>query len=185
MEQPLMKPWLRCSMPDGKVFAVPTLVIALHRANDLIAQGADKDDAMRRAYAEMADDDTMLDWASNYMSWADVSANARIVSHDQPDYDAAWQASLKTPGQDVARLEITKDNVLEVPLGYVITDMQSSGASCQMLPFKDINDRVIACVAVFQGALETPRYIAAVKSASDQIDAERQKAAQVGTGVTH
>jgi hypothetical protein len=80
------------TMPDGRVWAVPLLTIALNRAQYYMQiDGVSLNESLNNDTIPMFEDpDEVADWAQNNMDWDDVKDVAKLVHSDEPDYQEGW-----------------------------------------------------------------------------------------------
>ena len=82
----------RVTMPDGSVYAVPILIIALDRAkyyaeHDGVSLQESLDEDTIPAFE---DTDEVADWAQNNMDWDDVKDAATLISTGETDFQEGW-----------------------------------------------------------------------------------------------
>ncbi len=87
-----MKPekHLIITMPDGTEWKVPLHIVVEHRKNHWLKR--------ENLTVLEADDQELLGWASEYMSWDDINPFAELVepSLQPPDYVKLYAESRKT-----------------------------------------------------------------------------------------
>lgn len=85
-----MQKYLRVTMPDDSKWDVPVLLIAQHRARQLVKFYLESsfDEAVKFA---LEDEKEIIDWVANNMSWADVVLQAQIVNEGgKVNYQEGW-----------------------------------------------------------------------------------------------
>ncbi len=166
-----MPQWIHITLPDGRRYRLPLLAAALYLARG--TQGDERIAAIQSAAERLTNRQEALavtrelpwEYVAPLLAPCDIPGEMKISPAD-------W-ARLPMTADDASHpLSIDRDNVLSIPIGTLVQQMQSEGAACQMVPFKDDKDNVIAVVAIAQGTLAAPRYIAALKACSDEILAE-------------
>ncbi|NLY18089.1 MAG: hypothetical protein GX045_03870 [Clostridiaceae bacterium] len=95
-----MEKYLRVKMSDGSVYDIPAEVIAEHRANYFENNSAEKlayhsssvQPRLRKAEKEFAlnNDEVLIDWATNKMSWKDIKKYALKV--DLSNHEEEWKS---------------------------------------------------------------------------------------------
>jgi len=92
---------LEVEMPDGKLWCVPVMFIARHRAE---AYKKEFGNDVERALSEdtlplfAADRFEVQDWAANNMNWSDVESVAEeieMIEPQKPDYEEGWANGTK------------------------------------------------------------------------------------------
>lgn len=92
-----MKAYLKVTFSDGRVFAIPTGIIAMNRAGYYAQKEADDDPAkFSTIYEEeyqytVTNSEELLDWAVNNMDWKDLMDFAvQIEAGKSADLDKEW-----------------------------------------------------------------------------------------------
>lgn len=83
---------LRITMPDGSVWEVPAMMIALNRTNYYAENDGFKPDSKEwnDELKHSLTSEELIDWSANNMDWSDVSASARMVKNGDVDYQEGW-----------------------------------------------------------------------------------------------
>lgn len=85
---------LRITMPDGSIWAVPVLAIAMHRAEAYKSEfGHDLQRSLHEDTLPLFESAPyeIEDWAANNMNWDEVESQARCVQvSDDVDYQEGW-----------------------------------------------------------------------------------------------
>lgn len=85
---------LRITMPDGSIWAVPVMAIAMHRADSYKAEfGNDIQRSLHEDTLPLFESAPyeIEDWAANNMNWDEVEGQARCVQvSDDVDYQEGW-----------------------------------------------------------------------------------------------
>lgn len=82
--------YLRVTMPDGSKWDVPALLIAQHRAREIVETDTETSFDAEVKFA-LEDEYEIKDWAANNMDWKDVVLQAQIVNEDRKvDYQEGW-----------------------------------------------------------------------------------------------
>jgi hypothetical protein len=90
--------YIRVTMPDGSVWDVPAALVATDRANYYSdrAEGKPRAERSQIFYDEfmqtLDDEELLLEWAANNVSWSDAARYAKLVKKDlqSPDYQEGW-----------------------------------------------------------------------------------------------
>lgn len=83
-----MNKYIFVTMPDGSQYKVPASIIAKNRA---ISYEKRKGEDYDEIYEEtIEDDDEILDWARNNMSWDEVKEFAILKLEPCVDFDEGW-----------------------------------------------------------------------------------------------
>lgn len=100
-----MAKYVRVQMSDGSMYDIPAEIIAEHRAGYFEDNSAEKlayhssSVQPRLIVAEkefaMNNDDILIEWASNKMTWKDVEPHARRVDPDTDMNEKDWQNAPK------------------------------------------------------------------------------------------
>lgn len=84
--------WLHVTMLNGKCYQIPAALIAEHYAKSL---SQDKEEVKRIAENVLNDHLTLVDYATNAMTWDDVKNNAFQVFVEVFDLNKVWKLSPK------------------------------------------------------------------------------------------
>ncbi len=80
---------IHVTMPDGSIWAVPSKIVARHRA-DYYARMEGEGCRTEEYVSILANHEGLIDWAENEMNWDDVSRVAFQVSPGRVDYQQGW-----------------------------------------------------------------------------------------------
>ena len=82
--------YLRVTMPNGRKWDVPALLIAQHRARAIVETDMETSFGAEVRFA-LNDEYEIQDWAANNMNWKDVESHAQIANEDiGVDYQEGW-----------------------------------------------------------------------------------------------
>lgn len=90
---------LEVEMPDGRLWAVPVMIIAQNRAEFYFKLGRDGYSSIEESLAKdtiplfESDDYEIKDWAASNMNWSDVKDHAFEIETLDPepvDYEEGW-----------------------------------------------------------------------------------------------
>lgn len=82
--------YLRVTMPNGRKWDVPALLIAQHRAIAIVETDMETSFDAEVKFA-LNNEYEIQDWAANNMDWKDVEFRAQIASEDiGVDYQEGW-----------------------------------------------------------------------------------------------
>jgi len=94
-----MKEYLTVGMPDGTKWQIPVMAIALNHAECFMEE---YDNDLAKSLIENTiplfeqDQDEIIDWADNNMTWEEVCNVARKTEDfKDPDYNEGWEESEK------------------------------------------------------------------------------------------
>jgi len=151
-----MREYIRIAFHDA-TFQMPTMVIVAHRAETLSrlapSEYASLDDALVGTAKLFGDEQEIINWAANNMTWDDLRGQSMMLSCASPERSLKqslahreWEFSDEPcmPEQLVGHADDT-------PLGLMVSHLVAQGGSCN---FMTIGDPPTYAVALMVGTTE-------------------------------
>lgn len=179
-----MKAYLHVTMPNGRIYEIPTALIAENRAAYYHEHHKDEFPTPEAAMADttelFADDYEIADWAKNNMDWSDVEKQARMIAVEPGEsLEAAWtNAEITAHAERTQVAEIFRQGgaLLPLPLELLMTGMAENGNICSCIALTpDPETPPAGAIAVVRGPYTT-LFLHALQSTTEFI-AQRESAA--------
>jgi hypothetical protein len=172
-----MREFIKIAFADA-TFQVPALVVAAHRAETLSKQAPSEypslEDALHGTAKLFDDEQEIINWAANNMTWADLQGQSMMLSSAEPNRSLKHALALQEwefsddpwePAEPTGHAD-------EIRLGLIVAGLIAGDSSCS---FMAIGSPATYAVAVMVGeAAEISGYASGMQALAEMVARKRQ-----------